>query len=182
MADWQKIKTEYITTDTSYRKLARKYGVTYSVIGEKARSEGWVKQREQYHNKTVAKTIAKISARQADKMSRIEDITDKLLDKLEKAVEELDLEIIVKKVKTDDGIQEVTTETREAREGGIVDRNGLRQITAALKDLKEIQKIKMDREEQEARIQNLRRQAEKDNEDSGVIEVVFAAGPEEWNE
>ena len=23
MADWQKIKTEYITTDTSYRKLLR---------------------------------------------------------------------------------------------------------------------------------------------------------------
>ena len=35
MADWQAIKTEYITTDTSYRKLAQKYGVQASVIEQK---------------------------------------------------------------------------------------------------------------------------------------------------
>ena len=33
MADWQAIKTEYITTDTSYRKLAEKYGVSRVQIG-----------------------------------------------------------------------------------------------------------------------------------------------------
>ena len=32
MADWQAIKTEYITTDTSYRKLAQKHGVSYQAI------------------------------------------------------------------------------------------------------------------------------------------------------
>ena len=31
MADWQAIKAEYITTDTSYRKLAKKYDVTLIV-------------------------------------------------------------------------------------------------------------------------------------------------------
>ena len=30
--DWLKIKTEYITTDISYRKLAEKYGVSNTVI------------------------------------------------------------------------------------------------------------------------------------------------------
>ena len=33
MADWQAIKTEYITTDTSYRKLAQKYGISHVQIG-----------------------------------------------------------------------------------------------------------------------------------------------------
>ena len=55
-----------------------------------------------------------------------------------------------------------------------------------MKDLKEIQSVRseLDRQEQEARIANLRKNAEKDDDDTdnGVIEVVFAAGPEEWNE
>lgn len=175
MADWQKIKTEYITTDTSYRKLAEKYGISYQTICHRSKEEGWIKQREQHMNRTVTKAISKISDRQVAKMARLDGITDKLLDKLEKAVDELDMEIITRKVKTDDGLQEVTTETREAREGGIVDRLGLRQVTAALKDLKEIQMLKseLDRQEQEARIANLQKQAEKGDGDQGRITVVL---------
>jgi hypothetical protein len=30
--DWASIKTEYITTDTSYRKLAQKYGVNHTIL------------------------------------------------------------------------------------------------------------------------------------------------------
>lgn len=40
MADWSKIKTEYITTDTSYRKLAEKYGINKDTIYAKAKKEG----------------------------------------------------------------------------------------------------------------------------------------------
>ena len=60
----------------------------------------------------------------------------------------------------------------------------VRSLVAAVKDLKEIQSIKsdLDEQEQKARIANLRRNVEKDEEESSTIEVVFAAGPEEWNE
>ncbi|MBQ3215364.1 MAG: hypothetical protein IJB11_04510 [Oscillospiraceae bacterium] len=173
--DWQKIKTEYITTDTSYRKLAHKYGIRVATIGQRARDEKWVAERERYRNETVSKTIAIISDQQAEKMARIEGITDKLLTKLEQAVEELDLEIIKRKTKLEEEGLEVTTETMEAKEGGIIDRAGLRQLTAALKDLKEIQMIKseLDRREQEARIANLQRQAEKDEKKDNKITVVL---------
>jgi hypothetical protein len=33
MANWNEIKTEYITTDTSYRELSQKYGVRGFEIG-----------------------------------------------------------------------------------------------------------------------------------------------------
>ncbi len=174
--DWQKIKTEYITTDTSYRKLAQKYGIRVATIGQRARDEKWVAERERYRNETVSKTIAIISEQQAEKMARIEGITDKLLTKLEQAVEELDLEIIKRKTKLEDEGLEVTTETMETKEGGIVDRAGLRQLTAALKDLKEIQMIKseLDRREQEARIANLQKQAQKGEvKDEGQYGVVL---------
>ncbi len=40
--DWSKIKAEYITgTDTSYRKLAEKYGIHESVITKRAVAEKW---------------------------------------------------------------------------------------------------------------------------------------------
>jgi hypothetical protein len=57
-------------------------------------------------------------------------------------------------------------------------------LTAAIKDLKEIQNVRSeaDRREQEARIANLRKSADKNEQQPGSIEVVFSAGPEEWNE
>ena len=192
MADWQKIKTEYITTDTSYRKLAQKHGVSYQAICHRSKEENWIAAREQHTNKTVSKAIDKISNDQADKMARIDGITDKLLGKLEKAVEELDLNIITVKEKFATATGERTEESRFTREGGIVDRSGLRQITAALKDLKEIQMLKseLDRQEQEARIKKLQKQAEKDEaEDTGYHGVVLLpvvadmpAPPEEDND
>ena len=183
MADWQAIKTEYITTDTSYRKLAQKYGVRYQAICLKSKDEGWIAQREQYRNKTVTKAIDIISNKQSDKMSRIDDLADKLLVKLEKAIEELDLEIVKRKTKLEDDGLEVTTETMEAKAGGIVDRQGLKQIASALKDIKEVKMLRseLDRQEQEARIANLRKQADKDDDKTEEIEVVFVGGEEAWH-
>ena len=64
----------------------------------------------------------------------------------------------------------------EVVEGGVVDRAGLRQLTAALKDLKEIQMLKseLDRQEQEARIAKLQADAQQrnnddDDDETGVI-------------
>ena len=184
MADWKKIKIEYITTYTSYRKLAQKYGIHYKVISDRGKAEGWVELRSQHRANTLTKTMEKVSEKQSDKMARIDDLADKLLVKLEQAITELDRHIIVhkNKVETEDG--EETTEYREAVAGGVVDRQGLKQIASALRDIKEVKMLRseLDKQEQEARIANLRRQSDKDENDSSMIEVVFAAGPEEWNE
>ena len=196
MADWKAIKTEYITTDTSYRKLAQKYGIHYKVISARGKAEGWVELRSQHKDKTITKTLDKISNKQADKMARIDDLADQLLEKLEQAITELDLQLAkhTDKTKTieynndrrpDKPTKEVVHEEEKLLEvKSIVDRQGLKQIASALKDIKEVKMLRseLDRQEQEARIANLRRQVDKDEEDSSMIEVVFAAGPEEWNE
>ena len=181
MADWQSIKTEYITTDTSYRKLAQKHGVRYATLQARAKEEKWTELRDQHRTRTVSKSLTKISNKQAAKLARIESVTDKLLAKLEKAVDELDLEIIKKKVKVEEGLTETTTESTEVVEGGIVDRAGLRQLTAALKDLKEIQMLKseLDRQEQEARIAKLQREAEGEDDDN-EIQVVITGKAKEY--
>lgn len=148
MADWQKIKTEYITTDTSYRKLGEKYGVTYSVIGERARTEGWVEQREQFRNKTLTKCVNAISNKQVDRTANLISVADQLLAKV-KSLLEMDAEVLI-------------------------DTQSMKHISGVLKDIKEIQMIRSDADmrEQEARIENLRRQAQKDDAGADVTVVI----------
>ena len=57
----------------------------------------------------------------------------------------------------------------------LVDKQALRQITGALKDIKEIQMIRSeaDLREQEARIANLRRQSEADQETNDITVTIL---------
>ena len=194
MADWNAIRQDYITDESSsYRKLAEKYGVGMTALYNHAKSEDWVGQRKRLKDKTITKSLEKISDKRADKMSRVMDITDKLLDKLERAVDELDIHLVTKAVKVkeieynndlrpDKPTKETITETEEILESRmIVDRAGLKAIASSLRDIKEIQMLKseLDKQEQEARIANLRRQADKDDVDNAPTLVVEGL-PEEF--
>ena len=152
MADWQAIKTEYITTDTSYRKLAQKHGVNVTNIAKKASSEGWVEQRKQYANDTQSKTIEAISQQQVKRAEKMQSVADKLLLKIEALVDR----------------------------PGMVPKD-VRALVAAVKDLKEIQSIRseLDEKEQRARIANLEKQSGKDEVVSAPTLVVEGL-PEEF--
>ncbi len=153
MADWQKIKTEYISENTSYRKLAEKHGISYQAICRRSKAERWGEQREQHMNKTVTKSLERISNKKADRAARLNNVAELLLEKVERLLES-------------DGLINVDTQ-------------GMKHISGVLKDIKEIQMIKSDADmrEQEARIANLRKQAEK--EEDGNTEVVITFGSEE---
>ena len=193
MADWKKIKTEYITTDTSYRKLAQKYGVGYQTICHRSQAEGWIAEREQHRDKTITKTLDRISEKQADKLSRIDGLADRLLEKLEQAITELDLQLYKHTEKTkvieynndrrpDKPTKETTHEDEKLLEvKSIIDRQGLKQIASALRDIKEVKMLKteLDKQEQEARIANLRKQANTDQQ-MDVPRLVVEGLPEEF--
>lgn len=196
-ADWVAIKTEYITTSTSYRKLAEKYGVSRVQIGNVGRDEGWVALRKQHLAETLTKTLAADIGKKADRLTRIQTLTDRLLDKIEQAITELDIQLCKRTEKDrdieynnperpDKPTREVIHEEEQVLEvSTIIDRMGLKQIASALRDIKEVQMLRddLDRREQEARIANLQRQAGKDDDNRlSELEVVFAAGPEDWNE
>ena len=154
-ADWSAIKIEYISNpNTSYRKLGEKYGVHFTNIAKKAKEENWQQERIQYANTTLTNTLDALTNDKVDRAVRIQSVAEKLLGKIETLIE--------------------YTESPQS----------IRQLTAAVKDIKEIQMIKSDADlrEQEARIANLRKQGEKEADTANVVEVIFAAGPEEWNE
>ena len=102
------------------------------------------------------------------------DLADKLLIKLEQAIEELDLKVTTHKVKVEEGNTEITTEFKTAEAGGVVDRAGLRQLTGALRELQAIKGeiTDLERREKEARIDALRRSSmtsDGEDDDTGVI-------------
>jgi hypothetical protein len=144
--DWKRIKAEYIAGGTSYRKLAEKYGVPRSNLERVAKREGWTALRRQTEDKAEAKIIDAIS----DKSAKIDDkyfsLVDKLLDRAGEVIE-------------------LMPEWSVA---------SLKDMATTMKYLKECKGVKSDADmrEQEARIRNLERQAEKDGGDdkpSGVL-------------
>ena len=152
MADWQAIKTEYITTQTSYRKLAQKYGVSRVQIGNVGRDEKWVELRRQHLDNTVTKTVAAVENAKVNRAKKMQSVADKLLLKIEALV---DLPGMMPK--------------------------DIRSLVAAVKDLKEIQGVKseLDEKEQRARIANLEKQAEKED-GSNAPTLVVEGLPEEF--
>lgn len=159
MADWQKIKTEYITTDTSYRELSQKYGVHYTNIAKRAKKEDWQQLRQQQTNTTQTKMIQAVERRKVDRATKLLDVSDLLLQKVRERVEALDA--------IESGSQE------------------FRHLSATIKDLKEIQMIRSDADirEQEARIAKLRREAEKEEDTNTEVTITFGSeGKSQWAE
>ena len=156
MADWNKIKTEYITTNTSYRKLAEKYGICYQTICRRSQAEQWSEQREQHMNKTVTKTIDAISKKQVDRAANLISVSDLLLNKVKNLLETN---------------AEVLSDTQ-----------AMKHISGVLKDIKDIQMIRSDADmrEQEARIANLRKQAEKEENQNRDVTITIQGGDPSW--
>ena len=158
--DWNAIRQDYITDESSsYRKLAEKYGLSYTSIGDRARKEGWAEQRSQFLNETLSKSINAIGKAQTKRAERVVNVADKLLSKIEAVIDSYD------------------------GEGLIANTQALKHITSALKDIKDIQMIKSDADlrEQEARIANLRKQAESDEKADATVIVEFEGETGKWS-
>lgn len=180
--DWNKIRTEYISTETSYRKLAEKYDVPVSTIFKRAKKENWVDLKKQNNDNLVAKTLETCGEMQVERLKRIQTATDDLLSKIEQAITELNIVLNTKTKKTkvieynnfdrpDKPTKEIIDEEIEVVEtSSIVDRTGLKAIASALKDIKEIQMLKSDADmrEQEARINKLRKETEEEKKDTSI--------------
>ena len=180
--DWNEIRTEYISTETSYRKLAEKYNVPVSTIFKRAKKENWVDLKKQNEDNMVAITLDTCGEMQAERLKRIQTATDNLLSKIEQAIKELNIVLNTKTKKTkvieynnierpDKPTKEIIEEEIEVVEtASIVDRTGLKAIASALKDIKEIQMLKSDADmrEQEARIAKLNKEVEVEQKDTNI--------------
>lgn len=94
MADWDKIKTEYVTTDISMRKLAEKYGVKENSLLSKAKREKWADEKKRFAHKVDTKVTQKmvtaVSNEKFDRYKVFTEIVNSTLLKAQQAVEDLD--------------------------------------------------------------------------------------------
>ena len=111
--DWKKIKAEYIAGGTSYRKLAKKYNVSFSTLRKVAAKEQWTELRNKAGAKRDTKIIDSVSDKEAKKAVDIVDVADKLLSKISELMDSVPL-----------------------------DTQSMKHLTSALKDLKDIKGYK----------------------------------------
>lgn len=187
--DWEKIKTEYVTTEISYRSLAQKYGMAYGRLQTRGFDEDWKGARAAYKENLLNKSIDIICETQAKRIAKAILIGDKMLEKVEESLNQIDF-ILTKQTTTIEtmGVDENgnTFTKKEASEDYApkkvaIDRAGLRQLSAVLKDLKEIGifRSELDRREQEARINKLRKDAG-DEQTDNTVEVIMGEDVDEY--
>lgn len=116
--DWEKIKAEYISGKTSYRKLAEKHNVSFGILRRVAEREKWTSLRTQTRHKTDTQMIDAVSDLLVAQSLEINEVADKLLKKISKALDETD----------------------------ILASQSIKHFTSALKDIKDIKGIKDERQ------------------------------------
>ena len=193
--DWKKLKTEYATTNKSYREIADKYGVSRTVVGRHGRDEEWSEARKKYRDKRDKKVIQKVASSAAEREARILTDVQKAAEQmgavLHKVVEDEDqffLHLI-----TDwqgEGVSVTRCEKADkADTKAIRDFTGaLKDLTAVLRDLYDLPTLR-ERQAYEIAAERLKLEQQKakensfddENEDTGVVMLpeVMKEVPEE---
>lgn len=138
--DWNKLKAEYIAGGTSYRKLAKKYGVSFSSVRFKVEQEKWTDLKAQAQHNADTRLVESIGEQNGTYTVSINDVADKLLNKISTMMEQ----------------EGLTTQS-------------IKHLTSAIKDIKDIKGIKsdIDLKEQNARIDKLQKEIDANNVDDG---------------
>lgn len=179
--DWEALRQAY-TGGESIGKLARRWEIPESTLRARAKREGW--RREEKANRTNKEKNVRKEEQDAQRMNRVDDLADRMLACLERAVEELDsvTRSVREKVKKEDGT-DVTTDYSQVIPGekGLIDRGGLKQLTGVLKDLKEVLALRSqgDALEQEARIAKLQRELTREDGEQRIL-VTMEGGCEHY--
>lgn len=152
--DWKTIKAEYIAGGIGYRKLAEKYGVSFSTLSQVAMREKWTDLRQRTSDKTDTDLVKSIGKRNAKRSAKINDLADKLLVKI-----------------------------GEFMELDVLDGKSIKNIASALKDIRDIKGIKsnIDLREQEARIAKLQKEAMAEEKTDNEIKVTIECGLDEYS-
>lgn len=85
---WDQIRSEYVTGNTSYRRLAKKYGVSFGDVCRHGRDEGWVELQKQHRSDLVAKIEEDAKERGLAALRRSGRIAELALDRAEELLGE----------------------------------------------------------------------------------------------
>ncbi len=150
--NWDELEKEYILGDYKSVSCFLKEKNISNNGGTKKRTKGWKNKKVLKENKKSSKIIEKViekeSEKEAKKIVNVKDTAEELLNKINESVSELNkyfsrntkkTKIIEYNNEVGKPSKEVIEENEEIQEFfSIIDRNGLKQITSALKDINDI--------------------------------------------
>ena len=150
--DWKQLEKEYILSDyKSIKDFLENQNIKYNG-NARQKTKGWtnkkVTKQEEKSNKVIEKVTEKEAEREAEQIANIKTIANDLAIKIMQANKELNMHLARNKKKTktveyDYKCNKPSKETTEEKEEiktyiDIIDRQGLKMLTSALKDLNEI--------------------------------------------
>ena len=194
--DWDKIRTEYITSDLSLKDISDKYGVSQRLVNTKSAEQGWVDQRKKYNAKVVEKAVNKVAAKRANQLAKELTIADNISNVLKKALDDAEQfnRYIIDTTTRVDGTEIRTSEEKTFEK---VDMRALKDAAAALRLVEEmkrsmagilrVEEINRNRREEkrlkleEEKLQLQKEQTEARKPDTD-IKVVITGFEEGWDE
>lgn len=159
--DWKQLEKEYILSDyKSVAEFLKSKNISRNGSTQK-NTKGWnekkVNKELKKSEKVIEKVIEKESEKEAKKIVEVKDVANDLLQKIAQANKELNMHLArnkkkTKKVEYDYTCNKPSKETIEENEEiksfvDIIDRQGLKMLASALKDLNDILGNKQDKEE-----------------------------------
>lgn len=151
--DWIALEEEYILSDyKSVSAFLKDKGINNNGTTRK-RTSGWKDKKRQKEDKKATKTIEKVIEKQSENDAntavKINDVAEELLKKIMEATNQLNIYV----------------DMFGNKHTSIIDRNDVKKLTSALKDLKDIIP-----------------QKQEDEEDNSFMEALNGKVEEIWNE
>ena len=194
--DWDKLRTEYITSDLSLKDISDKYGVSQRLVNTKSAEQGWVDQRKNYNAKVVEKAVNKVAAKRANQLAKEFTIADNISNVLKKALDDAEQfnRYIIDTTTRVDGTEIRTSEEKTFEK---VDMRALKDAAAALRLVEEMKRsmagiLRVEeinrnrREEKRLRLEEEKLQLQKEQTEARKpdtdIKVVITGFEEGWDE
>lgn len=154
--DWAKIRAEYVNSDISLTAIAKKYDISKSAVQKHSAQGKWNEERKKKRKKKADAIADKLN--DADIKQTVKDIdrcvksAGKLLDKINKAISEVDKgiyisteekEIYMSESKSEDGTADVT-KTKQKRKfkttryNTLADTKKIAELSKSLLNIKQI--------------------------------------------
>ena len=194
--DWDKIRTEYITSDLSLKDISEKYGVQQRLVNTKSAEQGWVDQRKKYNANVVEKAVNKVATKRANQLAKELAIADNISNVLKKALDDAEQfnRYIIDTTTRVDGTEIRTSEEKTFEK---VDMRALKDAAAALRLVEEMKRsmagiLRVEeinrnrREEKRLRLEEEKLQLQKEQTEARKpdtdIKVVITGYEEGWDE
>lgn len=178
--NWKKIKTEYITTSISQRKIAEKYEIPFPTLRDRCVNEKWYEKKKAHHDKVVTNAVSRIAEKQTDLLVEEFETACRFVNLLKNSLDE-------KK-----NYDEVMVDFKSGiLKTGRIDTKAILNATNALQRLIDIKRVCTDhqtineKQRHEIELEKLaleRKKAEKDSNDDKEIRIVIDGNSSEIKE